>query len=344
MPTMTAYQIVEWGEPARFTEVEVPRPGPGEVLLRVAGVGLCHSDILFLDAPPGVIPYPLPFTLGHESAGWVEECGEGVDDLAVGASVAVVGVPSCGRCRWCVRGHDNYCPRGQKGRGYGEDGGLAGFLVVPRRELVPLTTLDPRRVGPLADAGTTSFHAVKKALPKLVPGTTAVVIGAGGLGGYAVQYLRLLTQSQVIAVDVAEHRLEFASELGAHHTLPSDDDTARRVRELTGGDGAAAVFDFVGIDSTMATAMACARILGTIAFVGAGGGTARVGWGSLPLECEVFIPMAGTIADLQEVIAIAETGALRVEVELFPFEEAPEAYERLRRGDLKSRAVVTPNG
>ena len=347
-PTMTAYQLVEWGEPARYNEVPVPEPGPGEVLLKVAGVGLCHSDIMFLDAPPGAIPYPLPYTLGHETAGWVEACGAGVDDLAEGQALAVVGVPSCGACHWCVRGHDNYCQRGQMGRGYGEDGGLAQYLVVSRRELVPLRTLDPRRVGPITDAGVTSYHAVKKALPKLEPGTTALVIGAGGLGGYAVQYLRLLTQAQVIAVDTAQHRLDFAQELGAHHTLLSTGDNAAdlvaHIRELSGGEGCAGVFDFVGDGGTMAMALQCARILGTVGIVGAGGGRTYVGWGALPLECDLFVPMAGSISDLQEVVAIAESGALRIEVELFPFEQAPEAYERLRHGTLRSRAVVTPNG
>ena len=215
MSTMTAYQLVEWGKPPEFREVDVPAPAPDEVLVKVAGVGLCHSDFMFLDSPPGLIPWELPFTLGHESAGWVERLGANVHDLAVGQPVAVAGIHSCGRCQYCLRGQDNYCPRGASGRGYGEDGGLAHFLVVPRRELVPLTSLDPRRVGPLTDAGATSYHAVKRALPKLIPGSTAVVIGAGGLGSYAVQYLRRLTGAQVIAVDIVQQRLDLARELGA---------------------------------------------------------------------------------------------------------------------------------
>ncbi|MDQ1430964.1 MAG: alcohol dehydrogenase, propanol-preferring [Actinomycetota bacterium] len=344
MATMTAYQLVEWGAPPEFREVEVPTPAPDEVLIRVAGVGLCHSDFMFLDSPPGVIPWSLPFTLGHESAGWVEQLGAEVDDLEIGQAVAVAGIHSCGRCQYCIRGQDNYCPRGASGRGYGEDGGLAHFLVVPRRELVPLTTLDPRRVGPLTDAGATSYHAVKRALPKLIPGSTAVVIGAGGLGSYAVQFLRRLTGAQVIAVDVVQQRLDLARELGAHVSLMSDETTSTRVRELTGGLGATAVFDFVGDDTTMKMALATAATLGTVAIVGAGGGTAKVSWGVLPLECDLYIPMAASIADLHEVIALAETGELRVEVELFDFDRAPDAYERFRQGDLRSRAVVTPNG
>ena len=344
MSTMTAYQLVEWGQPPEFREVDVPQSAPDEVLIKVAGVGLCHSDFMFLDTPPGVIPWQLPFTLGHETAGWVEQLGAGVHDLDIGQPVAVAGIHSCGRCRFCLRGQDNYCPRGASGRGYGEDGGLAHYLVVPRRELVPLTSLDPRRVGPLTDAGATSYHAVKRALPKLIPGSTAVVIGAGGLGSYAVQFLRRLTGARVIAVDLVQQRLDLARELGAHDTLMSDDTTALHIRELTGGDGATAVFDFVGDDTTMKMALASAGNLGTIAIVGAGGGTAKVSWGVLPLECDLYIPMAATIADLHEVIALAETGDVRVEVELFDFDDAPIAYERFRQNDLRSRAVVTPNG
>jgi alcohol dehydrogenase, propanol-preferring len=344
MTTMTAYQLVEWGKPPEFREVDVPSPAPDEVLVKVAGVGLCHSDFMFLDSPPGVIPWELPFTLGHETAGWVEQLGADVHDLAVGQPVAVAGIHSCGRCRYCLRGQDNYCPRGASGRGYGEDGGLAHYLVVPRRELVPLTSLDPRRVGPLTDAGATSYHAVKRALPKLVPGSTAVVIGAGGLGSYAVQFLRRLSGARVIAVDLVPQRLELAGELGAHDTIMSDDDTSTRVRDLTAGLGATAVFDFVGDDTTIEMALASAATLGTVAVVGAGGGTARISWGVLPLECDFYIPMAASISDLHEVIALAEAGDVSVEVELFDFGRAPEAYDRFRAGDLRSRAVVTPNG
>jgi propanol-preferring alcohol dehydrogenase len=159
-------------------------------------------------------------------------------------------------------------------------------------------------------------------MPKLIPGSAAVVIGAGGLGSYAVQYLRRLTGAQVIAVDLVQQRLELARELGAHHALLSDDETPTRVRELTGGLGATAVFDFVGDDATMRMALASAATLGTIAIVGAGGGTAKVSWGVLPLECDLWIPMAASIADLYEVIALAG-GWLRIEVELFEFEPRP---------------------
>lgn len=337
---MTALRLEAWGEAPRFAQVPVPRPGPGQVLLRMAAVGLCHTDLHFLEAAPGAFPYDLPFTLGHENVGRVEELGPGVDDLTAGEAVAVAGVHSCGRCTTCLRGADNYCPQGWRGRGYGDDGGLATFLVAPRRELVPLGALDVCAAAPLTDAGATSYHAVRKVRPKLVPGATAVVIGAGGLGGYAVQHLRLLSPARIVAVDVEPRRLEAARALGAHDVLPSDRGTAAAVRALTDGAGAEVVLDFVGTDATARTAVGCARPMGSVALVGAGGGTVAVGWGRVPLECEVFVPMGATIADLHEVVALARSGALRMDVEVFPFERAIDAYQRFGAGELTARAVV----
>jgi propanol-preferring alcohol dehydrogenase len=341
---MTAYQLTGWQQPPELVEVPVPQPGEGEVLVRVGGVGLCHSDFIFMDTPAGYLPYDLPFTLGHEITGWVDRTAPGVTGLAEGQAVAVAGIHSCGRCTWCLRGADNYCVDAWRGRGYGEDGGLAGFVVVPARELVPLPTLDPRVVAPLTDAGTTSYHAVKKVLPKLHPGSTAVVIGVGGLGTYAVQWLRLLSGARVVAVDVSADRLALASAVGAHETVVGGPDAQQRLAAVLGADRAAGVFDFVGTDETASLALGAAATLGAVALVGAGGGTAPVKWLGVPFECDVFIPQGATIADLHEVVALAETGAVRIEVEQFAFADTAEAYRRFREGSLSSRAVVLPNG
>src|SRR3954451_18337607 len=126
---MPAYPLLGWKQPG-FAEVPQPQPAAGEVLVRVGGVGLCHSDVLFLESPAGVLPYELPFTLGHEIAGWVETVGADVDDLAAGDAVAVACMSPCGQCRWCRRGADNYCVDNWHGRGFGVDGGLAEFIAV----------------------------------------------------------------------------------------------------------------------------------------------------------------------------------------------------------------------
>src|SRR4051794_36378851 len=220
---MRAYRLLGWQQPG-FAEVPQPQPGAGDVLVRVGGVGLCHSDVLFLDSPGGVLPYDVPFTLGHETAGWVEALGEGVDDLTVGAAVAVTCMSPCWSCRWCTRGADNYCVDSWHGRGFGVDGGLAPLIAVDRRELVPLGALDPRLVAPLTDAGATSYHAVQRVRAKLPPdGATVVVIGLGGLGGYALQWLRLQTSARIVAVEARPERMQAARELGAVEVVEAGD-------------------------------------------------------------------------------------------------------------------------
>jgi propanol-preferring alcohol dehydrogenase len=343
---MRAYRLLDW-QRAGFADVAPPEPGPGEVLVRVGGVGLCHSDVLFLDSPAGLLPYDLPFTLGHEIAGWVETTGDGVDDLAGGAGVAVACMTPCGKCRWCRRGADNYCVDSWRGRGFGLDGGLASHLVVRRSELVPLGDLDPRVVAPLTDAGATSYHAVQRVLPKLraaaeAGDATAVVIGVGGLGAYAVQWLRLLTLARVVAVEAREERLQAARDLGAHEAIAAGDGLSRRLREAVGGDGADAVLDFVGTDQTMNAALRNAATLGAVAIVGQGFGSAQIRWGLPAHDCDVFIPQGSTIAELHDVIALARSGEVRVEVEQFGFDDVEDAYARLRAGTLNGRAVVVP--
>ncbi|MFF4827271.1 alcohol dehydrogenase catalytic domain-containing protein [Streptomyces sp. NPDC001312] len=200
----------------------------------------------------------MPFTLGHETAGYIAELGPGVTGFTSGDAVALVSPASCGTCSFCVRGQDNNCPNAPAGRGFGRDGGLAEYVLVDDlRALLPLHGLDPRTAGPLTDAGATSYHAVRRAVPRIRPGGTAVVIGAGGLGAFAVQYLRLLTGANVIAVDTDQARLRLTHELGAHNTLVgTDEQTSDQIRALTDGYGADAVLDFVGVDATIASGIA----------------------------------------------------------------------------------------
>jgi propanol-preferring alcohol dehydrogenase len=312
-------------------------------LVRVGGVGLCHSDVLFLQAPSGLLPYSVPFTLGHEIAGWVERVGVGVDDLQPEDGVAVACMSTCGRCRWCRRGADNYCVDSWHGRGFGLDGGLASHLVVARRDLVPLGSLSPQHAAPLTDAGATSYHTVRRVLPKLRPGSTAVVIGVGGLGGYAVQWLRMLSPARIIAVESREARLAAAKQLGAHEVLTAGDGMSRRLREAVGDDGADAVLDFVGTDQTLNAAVRNAATMGSVAIVGQGFGTAQIRFGQPAFDCDVFVTQGSTVAELTDVIALAQSGDVTIEVEQFAFDDTPVAYERLTAGTLNGRAVVVPS-
>ncbi|MFC7881962.1 NAD(P)-dependent alcohol dehydrogenase, partial [Streptomyces sp. NPDC057376] len=274
---MKALQYRTIGAPPEVVTVPDPEPGPGQVLLKVTAAGVCHSDIAVMGWPAEGFPYELPLTLGHEGVGTVAALGAGVSGLDEGAAVAVYGPWGCGTCAKCAEGKENYCVRaGELGihpPGLGRPGSMAEYLLVDDpRHLVPLDGLDPVAAVPLTDAGLTPYHAVKRSLPKLVPGSTAVVIGAGGLGHVAIQLLRALTSARVVALDVSEDKLRLAREVGAHETVLSDAKAADAVRELTGGLGAEAVFDFVGVAPTVKTAGAVAAVEGDVTLVGIGGG------------------------------------------------------------------------
>jgi propanol-preferring alcohol dehydrogenase len=298
--------------------------------------------------PEGQLPYQLPFTLGHETAGWVEQLGAGVDGFGEGDPVAVYGPWGCGRCRMCMLSEENYCERaaeiGANGGGLGLDGGMAEYMLVPSpRLLVPLDGLEPHEAAPLTDAGLTPYHAIKRALPKLVPGSTAVVIGVGGLGHMAVQLLRALSPAAIVAVDISEQKLALAREVGADHALQASDDTADAIRELTAGIGAELVLDVVGSDDTLALAAAVARAKAELIMLGLGGGTLPFAFGAVPWECALDFTYWGSRAELVEVLALARAGRIKPHVELFALDRAPEVYERMRAGTLAGRAVVQPN-
>lgn len=344
---MLAYRITAWGRPPELVEVAVPVPGPGQVLVEVAGNGLCHSDVGMASMPGAIgeaIGWRVPFTLGHEVGGRVAALGTGVAGLAEGDAVAVVSPRSCGRCPWCARGQDNNCDDSIVGRGYGMDGGLARYMLVHSpRELVPLRTLDPLVAGPLTDAGSTSYHAVKRALHRIPPAGSAVVIGAGGLGAFAVQHLRELTTAEIVVVDTSLRRRDYALELGAHHAVDGvDESTVAAVLGLL--DGAAnAVFDFVGVDSTIDAGLSLTSKGGAFALVGAGNGAVSGPlFNRLPRDGEAFTFQAPTIADTFEVFALADDGRLTIDVDLYPLERVAEAYDAMERGELRGRAVVTP--
>ncbi|MDG9703904.1 NAD(P)-dependent alcohol dehydrogenase [Streptomyces sp. DH37] len=346
---MTAVRFTGWQKPPEVTRIPVPEPGPGEVLLKVAGAGVCHSDLHVMDWPAGALPYDLPFTLGHETSGRVHALGPGTraTGLREGDAVLVYGPWGCGVCHSCARGAENYCLRAAElraaGGGLGLDGGMAEYMLVPSaRLLVPLGDLDPRTAAPLTDAALTPYHAVKRSLHKLVPGTAAVVIGVGGLGHMAVQLLKALSAADVIAVDVAADKLDLAAGAGADHCVPAGEGAAERIRALTGGLGAALVLDCVGADATMATAAAAAAVESDVTVVGLAGGTLPVGFGAVPFEAAVSIPYWGTRPELAEVVALARAGRIRPHVEVFPLGEANEVYQRLRDGRIDGRAVLVP--
>jgi len=344
---MLAYRLLQAQTEPEFEEVPEPHAGPGQVVVRVAGSGLCHTDFTVIsrersywkDQPP-------PFTLGHEIAGWVEEVGTGVTKLRRGDAVAVnPSWASCGHCHMCRSGEENHCLRQKAIRapGVGYDGGHAPYVLVPEaRFIVPIGDLDPVAAAPLTDAGITTYSAVKAALPGIWPGSTAVVMGIGGLGIYAVQFLRLLTGARIVAVDSSEARLKLAREHGADEVVLSGPESAKQIRELSGGIGAAFVLDCVGVNATLAVGIAALSWKGRLAMVGAGGGSLPFDFFKMPPGAQLVTSLNGGSIALMEVVEMAALGRLKVLVDRYPLSAAKQAYDDFSHGRLVGRGVLLP--
>jgi propanol-preferring alcohol dehydrogenase len=348
---MKALRYTKIGSAPEVVEIEKPTPGPGEILLKVTAAGVCHSDDYVMSLPEQDYldqQYPLPLTLGHEGAGVIEEFGEGVEtSLQLGEAVAVYGPWGCGHCLNCSQGKENYCTNaaaeGIRPPGLGAQGSMAEYMIVDDvRHLVPIGDLDPVKNVSLTDAGLTPYHAIKRSLPKLGAGTFAVVIGSGGLGHVGIQMLKALSGATVIVLDVNDEKLELAKHVGADVTLISDESAAGKIRELTGGVGANAVFDFVGANPTIATATAVAATEADVTIVGIGGGSATIGFGSIAYDAAVRIPYWGSRSELIEVFELAKAGKVDVEVQRYSLDDAPKAYEDLHAGTIRGRAVIVP--
>ena len=337
MASMPAYRLLAPGEPPAWCEVDVPVPQAGEVLVRIGGAGLCRTDLELLDGG-SVLPFSEPFTLGHENAGWVEQLGPGVTDLALGEAVVVSAIKSCGSCRPCLHGFDNYCRSGSA-RGLREDGGIASFMVADRRQLVLLGDLHPLAAAPLADAGLTAFHAAAGLRPVLSDDTRIAVVGVGGLGALAVQFLRALApHAWIAALDVHQGRLVEALSLGADDAVVIADE--QPLNQGTGPGDLTAVIDFVGTDATLAWAAQAVCPPGTIVVCGRGGGELRFSRERVRAGVDIRSSRGGTINDLEQAVTLARDGAVQVQVTPYPFTEAAEAYAALRAGRVSGRAVV----
>lgn len=347
--TMRAFRMLRWQEPPSLVEIDLPEPGPGEVRIRVAGNGVCQSDLHMPHLPAIMekfLGWKMPFTLGHEVGGWIDAWGSGVTGYEKDQPVAIVSTRSCGRCLECDAGFDNACDWNKKGRGYGMDGGIADYMVVEStRPLLPLARLDPKLAGPLTDAGSTSFHGVRRVTDRLGPGRTAFVIGAGGLGSFAIQYLKILTKARIVVADVAADKRARAIELGADEVVDGAlENVAAEVLAKTDGRGADAVLDFVGTTATIATSIAALAKLGRYALIGAGEGKLEVPlMGALAGKgASICSFVGGTAEDTRSAIELAEQGLLRNDVELFDIADSALAFEKLAAGRLQGRAVIVP--
>ena len=345
---MQAVRFVGVGRPAEIADVPKPEVRPGEVLIKIGGAGVCHSDLHVMEEDLGFTP---PFTLGHENAGWVAALGEGVTGFKEGDAVAVYGPWGCGRCHACQLSMENYCENWAElngfGGGLGFDGGMAEYMRVPSaRLLVPLGELSPAKAAPLSDAALTPYHAIKRALPDLHADSTAVVIGVGGLGHMAIQLLRVLAPVHIVAADIDDQKLAQARTLGADDIVNnrSLDEAVERIQKITGRRGAGLVLDCIGVQPTLDLG---AKLLGRNSvwtIVGLGGGHHDFHHGSTPYGTSMSIPYWGSRVELMEVIAMAREGRIHAETIDFPLSQAVEVYRKLKEGQIAGRAVLVPEG
>lgn len=330
----------------RVVEVPRPEPKPGEVLIKMGAAGVCHSDLHLIDgAPPRL---EVPFTLGHENAGWVEECGEGVTGFHRGDAVLVYGPWGCGHCTACQQSQENYCVHQHEksvlGGGLGRDGGMAEYMIVPSaRLLIPLGDLSPAEAAPVTDAALTPWHAIKRSADRLMPGSTVLVLGIGGLGHMAIQMLKSTTAARVIAGDVSNSKLVLARQLGADYVINTlDADAAEQVFSITGVAQCSLVLDFVGTGATLQLAGSVIGINGDITVVGLGGGHLDFSVKQIPFGARVSMPYWGSRIELMEVLALLQNKLIEIRTETFPLASACKVYQLLREGKISGRAVLIP--
>ncbi len=339
---MKAALMREYHRPLELVEAPVPEVAAAtDVLVRVGGAGVCATDLHAIEGLMEFAGVTLPRVLGHENAGWVEEIGAGVTTVAKGDAVLVYPPYSCGLCVPCRRGNDMHCAR-HEFTGLSVDGGFADYVLVSERSLVRLPDgVEPAEVAPHADAGLTAYHAVRRQAHLAVPGSTAVVIGVGGVGHIALQLVRELGSGSAVAIDTDERRRRLATELGADEVLDGQA-PVEAVRELTDGRGADLVFDFVGTDQSHADSVAMLARGGTYSVIGYGGMIAVPSGALVGNEHAVVGNLVGTWIDLWELLQLHSAGRIVLKTEVHPLDSVNEVLAKLRDGEVTGRAVLVP--
>lgn len=347
------YCLTEHHEPLELKTGPVPDPKGREVLVRMAGAGVCHSDIHIWEGyydlggakkislkDRGI---QLPLTLGHEIAGEVVAAGPDAKGATIGASVVVYPWIGCGECAVCRSGEENICLKARS-LGVFTPGGYAKYVIVPdARYCIDIAGLDPAEAAPLACSGVTTYSAFRKFGPRLKE-EPVVVMGAGGLGHMALKVLKAMGGKGAIVVDIDKAKREAALAAGALQAIDgSAADAAQQIMAVTGG-GARMVLDLVGAAATVNLAIATATRGTEIVVVGLYGGEVTVSVPLFPLRpIAIRGSYVGTPADLTELVALAKSGKLEpVKVTRRPLDEANAALMDLKAGKVVGRVVLVP--
>ena len=341
---MKAIQVVEYGTSPQLVEVADPKiTSPLDVIVRIGGAGVCRTDLHIIEgqwaAKSGV---GLPYTLGHENAGWVAEVGSAVSNVSVGDAVILHPLVTCGLCKACRAGDDVHCVNSAF-PGIDTDGGYAEFLKTTARSTIKLGSgLEPADVAALADAGLTAYHAVAKAARVLRPGEKVLVIGAGGLGHIGVQVLHALSAAEMIVLDRNADALALAKEFGADHTVLADGTHVEAIAELTGGNGAEAVIDFVGEGGAIEDGIASLRRAGSYYVVGYGGELRIPTIDVISTEVNFIGNLVGSFNDLAELMTLADQGKVTLHTARYALGDFESALADLDQGQIRGRAILVP--
>ncbi len=340
---MKAARLHAYEQPLEVDTVPEPRlMGHHDVIVRIGGAGLCRTDLHIIEGIwQNKVEVQLPYTLGHENAGWVEEVGDAVESVKVGDAVIVHPLITCGFCAACRMGEDMYCENGRF-PGINADGGFADYLLTSERALIKLAPgVEPVDVAPYADAGITAFRAAKKAARLLRPGNWAAVIGVGGLGHIALQCLQNLSAARVLAVDPSPTAQSLARELGADEVVGGDN-AVEAVKDVTGG-GAHVVVDFVGERGVEKQAVQMLRQGGTHIVVGYGGVTEVPTIDIIFSEISIVGSLVGNYTELSELMILQAQGKVKLHTQRYGLDDIGTAVEDLDHGRIRGRGVVIPS-
>jgi NAD+-dependent secondary alcohol dehydrogenase Adh1 len=342
-----AARLHEYHQPLKLDEVDEPKAlDPFDVVVKIGAAGLCRTDLHIQEGQwAEKSQVELPYTPGHENAGWIHEVGSGVTNVEVGDTVIVHPFIACGLCRACRRGDDMHCETGSF-PGIDRDGGFAEFLFTSARSVIKLDpSLEPASIAALADAGLTAIHAVKKAIPILAPGTRVVVIGAGGLGHIGIQCLKAMTPAEIIVVDPNEKALALAGELGADHTVKVEGQShIETVKELTDGVGAEAIIDFVGENGAVEDGVAMIQDGGFYYVIGYGQNIDIPTIDVISREISFIGNLVGTYVDLQDLMTLTAQGQVTLHTSTYPLDAINDAMDDLDQGRLQGRGILVPAG